>query len=130
MWEVIANRKELIRGAFAGLAAGDVQPIGDLFAPEAQWVGVPQGEGEPPTCPNRAAIVGRLQRHLENGRRFALGKLIEEGDRVAAEVAVSDPHWSGPVTVFKVFTFRSGEDKVSRLNDCVDESYARQVLAA
>jgi hypothetical protein len=29
-----------------------------------------------------------------------------------------------------VFTFDPGEDVVVRMNDCIDESYALQVLAA
>ena len=32
--------------------------------------------------------------------------------------------------MFKVFTFEPGEDVVVRMNDCIDESYALQVLAA
>jgi hypothetical protein len=34
------------------------------------------------------------------------------------------------VTLYKVFTFGSSDDVVVRLNDCIDESYALQVLAA
>jgi hypothetical protein len=41
-----------------------------------------------------------------------------------------EPDWSGPVKVFKVFTFRAGENVVVQMNDCIDESYALQVLAA
>jgi hypothetical protein len=40
------------------------------------------------------------------------------------------PEWSGPVTLFKVFTFAPHDDVVVRMNDCIDESYALQVLAA
>jgi hypothetical protein len=29
-----------------------------------------------------------------------------------------------------VFTFEPGEDTVVRLNDCIDESYALQILVA
>ncbi len=57
-------------------------------------------------------------------------KTFEERDRVAVEVTVVNPEWSGPVRTYKVFAFRPGEDVVVRLNDCLDESYARQVLAA
>jgi hypothetical protein len=34
------------------------------------------------------------------------------------------------VTLYKVFTFGTGTEAVVRLNDCIDESYALQVLAA
>ena len=128
----LCDREELIREAFAALAVGEIGPFTALFSPDAKWIGIPQrGEvDETPTCPNRAAIVDLLGRHHANGRRFRLGKLIEDGDRVAVELTIVAPEWSGPVSVFKVFTFEPGEDVVVRMNDCIDESYALQVLAA
>ena len=127
----MTDRKELVRHAFAALDAGDIAPLRELFAPDARWIAIPQGgEGETPSCANRAAIVDRLGHHHANGRRFRLGKLIEEGDRIAVETTVLAPEWSGPVTLFKVFTFEPDGDVVVRLNDCIDESYALQVLAA
>ena len=127
-----SSRQELLRQAFAGLAEGDLQPFETLFAPDAKWAGVPHGgwKGETATCGDRSAIVGRLRRHYENGRRFTPDRFIEEGDRVAVEVTITDPEWSGPVKVFKVFGFRAGENVVVRMNDCIDESYALQVLSA
>jgi len=97
-----------------------------------KWVAIPQGGdvAETPTCASRAAIVDRLKRLHRNGRRFQLGKVIEAGDRVAVEVTLLAPEWSGPVTLFRVFTFGRGGDTVVRLNDCIDESYALQVLVA
>jgi hypothetical protein len=44
-------------------------------------------------------------------------------------VGMADRQESGPVTFFKVFTFGPRDDVVVRLNDCIDESYALQVLA-
>jgi ketosteroid isomerase-like protein len=128
----MADRKQLVQQAFSALDAGDIAPFRELFDPDATWIGVPQrGEDdETPTCPNRAAIVDRLEQHHANGRRFRLGKLIENGDRLAVEVTVLAPEWSGPVTLYKVFTFGPSSDVVVRLNDCIDESYALQVLAA
>jgi hypothetical protein len=127
----MANRKQLIRQAFTALDAGDIAPFRELFDPHAEWIGVPQRgeEDETPTCPNRAAIIDLLEQHYANGRRFRLGKLIEERARIAVEVTVLAPEWAGPVRLFKVFTFGAG-DTVVRLNDCLDESYALQVLAA
>jgi hypothetical protein len=75
-------------------------------------------------------VVDLLRDHFRQGRRFAVGRFIEQGDRVAVAVSVTDPQWSEAVDVYKVFTFRSDEDVVVRLNDCLDESYAVQVLAA
>jgi ketosteroid isomerase-like protein len=126
----MGDRKELVRRAFAGLEAGDLEPFRALFAADAQWVAIPQGDGETPSCTSGAAIVDRLDRHHANGRRFELGKLTAKGDRIAVETTVLAPEWSGPVTMYKVFTFAPDRDVVVRLNDCIDESYALQVLAA
>ena len=128
----MTQRKNLVMQAFKALDAGDIAPFRDLFDANAKRIGVPQRgeEDETPTCPNRAAIVDLLEQHHANGRRFRIGKLIESGDRVAAEITVLVPEWSGPVTLFKVFTFGPRDDTVVRLNDCIDESYALQVLAA
>jgi hypothetical protein len=127
----MGDRQELVRQAFAALDGGDIEPFRELLDADATWVAIPQGDvAETPTCPNRAAIVDRLKRHHRNGRRFQLGNVIESGDRVAVEVTLLSPDWSGPVTLFRVFTFRRGEDAVVRLNDCIDESYALQILVA
>jgi len=128
----MSGRQQLIRDAFAAYQGGNFEPLRALFAPDARWVGVPQGPGEEdtPTCHDRGQIVGRLEQHHQNGRRFTLGEMIEQGDRVAAEITIENPRWSGPVRHYKVFAFRPGEDVVVRLNDCIDESYALQVLAA
>jgi SnoaL-like domain len=127
----MADRQELVRQAFAALDGGDIEPFKELLDRNAKWVAIPQGDvAETPTCPNRAAIVDRLGRLHKNGRRFQLGKLIEAGDRVAVEVTLLSPEWSWPVTLFRVFTFGTGEDVVTRLNDCIDESYALQLLVA
>ena len=127
-----SDRQDLLRFAFAALAEGDLGPFAKLLDPDARWVGIPQGgpEGETPACAGRTAIVDRFGKHYENGRRFTADERIEEGDRVAVGLTIADPAWSGPVKVFKVFTFREGEDVVVRMNDCIDESYALQVLAA
>jgi ketosteroid isomerase-like protein len=128
----MAERQELVRQAFAALDKGDVASFSALLDPDAEWVAIPQGDevADTPRCASRKAIINRLTRVHENGRRFRLGKVIETGDRVAVEVTVLSPEWSAPVTLYRVFTFRAKADVVVRMNDCIDESYALQVLVA
>ncbi len=128
----MSDRQERVRVAFAALDSGDVDPFRELLDRDAKWVAIPQSAdiAETPICASRAAIVDRLRGAHNGGRRFQLGKMIEAGDRVAAEVTLFAPEWSGPVTLFRVFTFQPGGDTVVRLNDCIDESYALQVLVA
>ena len=125
------ERRQLVQEAFAALDTGELEPFKELLDPDAKWVGIPQGENlaETSTCMNRAAILNRLKRVHENGRRFRVGKVIEGGDRVAVEVTVLAPEWSDSVTLYRVFTF-DPSGSVVRLNDCIDESYALQVLVA
>jgi SnoaL-like domain len=128
----MVDRMEVIRDAFAAFSAGDLESFEALFDPEAKWVGVPGGgeNGDPHVCSDRSVIVERFRRHHENGRSFELGEMIERDDRIAVAITIADPDWSSSVSIFKVFTFRAGESVVVRMNDCIDESYARQVLAA
>jgi ketosteroid isomerase-like protein len=125
------ERQQLVQEAFAALDKGELEPFKELLDPDAKWVAIPQGENvaETPTCVNRAAILNRLKRVHEDGRRFRIGKVIEGGDRLAVEVTVLSPEWSDSVTLYRVFTFDTS-DAVVRLNDCIDESYALQVLVA
>jgi ketosteroid isomerase-like protein len=125
----MSDRQQRIRDAFVAYDRGDLDDIRALFAPDAQWVAIPSGD-EIAACHGSREIVGRLEQVRERGRRFTLGRMIEDRDRVAVEWTIADPSWSDPVQVFKVFAFAPGGDVVVRLNDCVDESYALQVLAA
>jgi ketosteroid isomerase-like protein len=93
----IRDRQELVGQAFAALDNGDLDPFRRLLDPKAKWVAIPQGGDvtETPICASRAAIIDRLERLHTNGRRFQLGKMIEGGDRVAVEVTLLAPEWSG-----------------------------------
>jgi ketosteroid isomerase-like protein len=127
----MGERQQLIRAAFAACNAGDIELLQRLFDADARWIGIPQGRGvgDTPCCRDRSEIVSLLGQHHANGRRFGLGEMIEQDDRIAVETTITDPRWSEPVSMFKVFTFRSGDDVAVQLNDCIDESYALQVLA-
>jgi ketosteroid isomerase-like protein len=125
----VSDRQQRIRDAFAAYDRGDLDGVRALFAPDAQWVGIPAGD-ETAACHGSRQILGRLEQVRSNGRRFTLGRMIEDRDRVAVEWTIADPSWSDSVQTFKVFAFAPDGDVVVRLNDCIDESYALQVLAA
>jgi ketosteroid isomerase-like protein len=125
----MSDRQQRIRDAFTAYDRGELDALRGLFASDAQWVGIPSGD-ETAACHGNRQILRRLERVRSNGRRFTLGRMIEDRDRVAVEWTIADPSWSDSVQTFKVFAFAPDEDIVVRLNDCVDESYALQVLAA
>jgi ketosteroid isomerase-like protein len=115
----MVDRQQLIREAFVAYGQGDLEPLRVLFDPDARWLGIPRGRAveNTPSCHDRTEIVSLLGRHYANRRRFTIGEMIEEGDRVAVEITIANPEWSHPVSVYKVFTFRPGDDIVIRLND-------------
>ena len=69
-----------------------------------------------------------LAQHHAEGRRFEALELIEEGDRIAVHLGVTDPEWSGRGETYKVFTF--ADDDAVLLEDCVDRDDALAKLAA
>lgn len=128
----MGHRQQLIRDAFAAYNDGDLDPLRALLDADARWLGIPQGRAaeDTPCCRDRSQIVSLLGNHYANGRRFSLGEMIEQGDRIAVAITIANPDWSQPIGVYKVFSFHPHTDTVIRLNDCIDESYALQVLAA
>ena len=71
-----------------------------------------------------------LSSHHENGRRFQVSETIERGAAVALGLTISQPQWSGTVTVFKVFTFGAAGDKVVHMQDCDSREAALAILPA
>ena len=61
-----------------------------------------------------------LKRHADDGRRWEVTELVEEGEQVAVALHVSDPSWPGVAEVAKVFRFRTLDDKVVLMEDCHD----------
>jgi hypothetical protein len=74
--------------------------------------------------------VDLLSSHHENGRRFQVSEAVERGSAVALGLTISQPDWSEPVEVFKVFTFGTAGDKVVRMQDCDSREAALALLAA
>ena len=49
---------------------------------------------------------------------------------MALGLTISQPEWSGTVTVFKVFTFGAAGDKVVHMQDCDSREAALAILPA
>lgn len=71
-----------------------------------------------------------LAQHRRHGRRLEPLEFVEQGERVAVLLGVTDPRWSGRAEVFKVFTFAPPRDDVVLLQDCVDREDALAQLAS
>ena len=81
-------------------------------------------------------MVDLLQQHHDGGRRFEPTEFIEEGQRVAVRVRVSDRRSDqGSGEVFKVFTFAEPGDQSALLQavllqDCAGRDDALAHLSA
>jgi len=72
--------------------------------------------------------VNLLRQHIANGRRFAVNSYLENGDQVSVTLGISGAQISDPVTVTKIFTFRSGTNVVVQMNDGVDVLALRALM--
>jgi hypothetical protein len=72
--------------------------------------------------------VNLLAQHHAEGRRFEPLELLEERERIAVRLTVTDPDWSGAGETYKVFTFEGSD--VVLLEDCVDRDDALAKLDA
>ena len=73
-------------------------------------------------------MVDLLRSHQASGRRFVPTAFVEEGPRIAVELAVTDPAWDGTGTVYKVVTFGGPGDAAVLLEDCRDREDALKKL--
>ena len=65
----------------------------------------------------------------QNGRRFQVGEAVERGAAVAVGLTISEPGWSEPFEVFKVFRFGAAGDQVVGMQDCDSRESALAMLA-
>ena len=74
-------------------------------------------------------MVDLLRDHHAEGRRLTPTAFVEEGPRVAVELAVTDPEWRAALQVYKVFTFGDPGGRAVLLEDCRDRDDALAKLA-
>ncbi len=66
----------------------------------------------------------------EAGRRFAVGEVVERGDALAVGLRITEPGWSGPVDVFKVFRFDRPSGRIVEMEDCAGRAEALASIGA
>jgi hypothetical protein len=65
--------------------------------------------------------VDLLSQHRDEGRRWAVEEVWERGDALVAHFQVVDPQWpTGPLDIYKAFWFRPTDERIVRMQDCVD----------
>jgi ketosteroid isomerase-like protein len=122
------SNAELVRAAYDQL---DLDAVGELFAPDAEWFGE---EGGDAACHGREEILAVYQQHLEWGAQGEVAEAADAGDQVVLGLRVRypghdhdeddepDEHPHGEALVYHVLTL-SG-DKVVRMQDYPDRRSA------
>jgi hypothetical protein len=129
-YELVSARSELIEGAFAAHARGELKPLVDVLNPGVVWLGV-EGRGEnggTACCENRSHVVARLTQLYERGRRFRVVDQAEHEASVAVGLELADPDWDVTVTVWKLFRFDSEGETIVQIQDCVGREEAIAAL--
>ena len=128
----MTTNKEIIAGAYASFAKGDVPSVVALMDPEIEWT---QAEGWPlnGTMVGPQAIVdGVFMRLGEIGENFSVDvtQLVAEGDTV---VGLGTYSWdrkgsSEPAEVKIAHVWTLADGKVTRFQQHVDTAKARSLI--
>ncbi|MGO9954964.1 MAG: nuclear transport factor 2 family protein [Solirubrobacteraceae bacterium] len=100
--------------------------FGSMLAPEIDWRGLPDENGQIPWCHGRAQALERMRPGLL--RQVAVSALVEEGDRVLARVHLVDDAEPKRSERFLVAEVHDGQ--ITRLSTYFSESEAVEALRA
>jgi len=98
---------ERVRRGFAAIAAGDLEPIAELLAPDIKWHGGdPEAEG---ACRNRGEALAFMRARQGQQRLGRLLDVIDMGDRVVVVMQPPPENGVSPPPRANVTTFRDGQ---------------------
>jgi len=114
-----------VTAAYEAHERGEFKPLLDLLHPDVVWLGIEgrNEDGTTPCCENRSAVISRLARLYERGRKFRVVEEVGDGQAVAVGIELADPSFPANVTVWKVFRFDS-TGRVIQMQDCVSREEA------
>lgn len=128
-----AENKRLIEEAYAALAYGDTQPIGDLFADDVSWdmIGTTAWSGR---YEGKEAIREKLFRPLfaQFGDRYTnrARRIIADGDLVVVECRGRVTTKAGkPYNNAYCMIYRMRGGKIAEITEYLDTALVNDVLA-
>ncbi len=116
----------VVAAALAARSERRFDQFGSMLAPEIDWRGLPDENGQIPSCQGRAQALERMRPGLL--RQVAVSALVEEGDRVLARVhrvEDAEPKRSERFLVAEVH-----DGQITRLSAHFSESEAVEALRA
>lgn len=114
---------ELLHRAWEAMSgAGDLSVLEGALDPEAQWLGVEDGQ----ICENRKMILKVMERNLHGGLVGRIEETVEVGGRIVVAFRPDQPRDDGrPLDqgiAYVVVTMRDG--RVIELKGCADRAAA------
>lgn len=114
---------ELLHRAWEAMSgAGDLSALEGALDPDAQWLGVEDGQ----ICENRKMILTVIERNLHGGLAGQIEETVEVGDRIVVAFRPDQPRDDGrPLDrgiAYVVVTMR--DRLVIELKGCVDRAAA------
>ncbi len=121
-----------VAAAFTAVSEGRFDDLGALLAPNIDWRGLPEEDGQVPRCSSRDEALERMRIGLLANREVSVSAFVEEGDRVLAHVhRVNDDDEDdddAPVERFVVAEVHDGQ--ISDLRGYASAAEARDALYA
>jgi ketosteroid isomerase-like protein len=113
---------ELLHRAWEAMSDGDLSVLEGALDPDAQWLGVEDGQ----ICENRKMILTVVERNLHGGLAGRIEETVEVGDRIVVAFRPDQPRDDGrPLDqgiAYVVVTMRDG--LVVEMKGCADRATA------
>jgi len=102
-----------VAAAFTAVSEGRFDDLEAMLAPDIDWRGLPDEDGQIPRCSNRDQALERVRVGLLANREVSVSTFVEDGDRVLAHVHRvhddgDDDGGDGPVERFVVAEVHAG----------------------
>lgn len=115
-----------VTAAFTAVSEGRFDELESVLADEIDWRGLPDANGEIPSCHGRAQALERIRIGLLAGGEVAVSALVEDGDRVLAQVRrVGEDEL---ITPERFVVAEVHDRKITQLSGYATESEARDAL--
>ena len=117
-----------VTAAFTAVTQGRFDELGAMLAPDIDWRGLPDEDGQIPRCQGRDAALDRMRIGLLADREVSVSALVEAGDRVLAHVHRVGDDELGPPERFLIAEVHDGQ--ITTLAGYATEPEAHEALHA
>jgi ketosteroid isomerase-like protein len=117
-----------VAAAFTAVMQGRFDELGAMVAPDIDWRGLPEEDGQVPRCAGRDQALERMRIGWLATGEVSVSAFVEDGDRVLAHVHPVGDDPSGPPERFLVAHVRDGQ--ITELRAYATEPEAQAALHA